>query len=129
MPVEVGEQVDEWLVIRSGLAAGQQVVASGQFLLDSEASLQGVMARAASGEPYRATGVVVEVEGQRVTLDHAPVPALKWPAMTMPFTLAEPALARGLKKGQAVDFAFDKQGDDYRITAIEAQSAASGAKR
>ena len=129
VPVEVGEQVDEWLVIRSGLAAGQQVVASGQFLLDSEASLQSVMARAASGEPYRATGVVVEVEGQRVTLDHAPVPALKWPAMTMPFTLAEPALARGLKKGQAVDFAFDKQGDDYRITAIEAQSAASGAKR
>lgn len=45
--VEIGEQVDEWIVIRSGLVAGQQVVASGQFLLDSEASLQGVMARAA----------------------------------------------------------------------------------
>ena len=45
--VQIGEQVDEWIVIRSGLVAGQQVVASGQFLLDSEASLQGVMARAA----------------------------------------------------------------------------------
>jgi membrane fusion protein, copper/silver efflux system len=55
--VEIGEQVDERIVIRSGLSAGQQVVASGQFLIDSEASLQGVMARApaptmaASGAP------------------------------------------------------------------------------
>jgi Cu(I)/Ag(I) efflux system membrane fusion protein len=44
--VEIGEQVDDRIVIRSGLAAGQQVVASGQFLIDSEASLQGVLARA-----------------------------------------------------------------------------------
>ncbi len=45
--VEIGEQVDDLIVVRSGLSAGQQVVASGQFLLDSEASLQGVMARGA----------------------------------------------------------------------------------
>ncbi len=44
--VEIGEQVDELIVVRSGLSAGQQVVASAQFLIDSEASLQGVMARA-----------------------------------------------------------------------------------
>jgi membrane fusion protein, copper/silver efflux system len=43
--VEIGEQVGERIVVRSGLAAGQQVVASGQFLIDSEASLQGVLAR------------------------------------------------------------------------------------
>jgi Cu(I)/Ag(I) efflux system membrane fusion protein len=124
--VEIGEQVDEWIVIRSGLVAGQQVVASGQFLIDSEASLQGVMARAAAtsaAEPFRTTGVVVEIEGHRITLDHAPVPALRWPAMTMPFSLADAALARGLKKGQAVSFTFDKQGDDYRITAIAPQAA------
>ncbi len=48
-PVEVtvGEQFDDRIVIRSGLVAGQQIVASGQFLIDSEASLQGVLARAA----------------------------------------------------------------------------------
>jgi len=132
VPVEIGEQVDEWVVIRSGLAAGQQVVASGQFLIDSEASLQGVMARTAVGaaiEPYRTTGVVTQIEVDSITLDHAPVPALKWPAMTMAFKLADPTLARGLKEGQSVSFTFDKQGDDYRITAIAPQSAASGAKR
>jgi membrane fusion protein, copper/silver efflux system len=46
--VEIGEQIDDRIVIRTGLAAGQQVVASGQFLIDSEASLQGVLARAAA---------------------------------------------------------------------------------
>ena len=44
--VEIGEQAGDRIVIRSGLSAGQQVVASGQFLIDSEASLQGVLARA-----------------------------------------------------------------------------------
>ena len=135
IPVEIGEQVDEWVVIRSGLAAGQQVVASGQFLIDSEASLQGVMARSAAAaapaaaEPHRTTGVVTQIEGDRITLDHAPVPALKWPSMTMAFKLADPALAHGLKPGQSVSFSFDQQGEDYRITAIAPRVAASGAKR
>jgi Cu(I)/Ag(I) efflux system membrane fusion protein len=128
VPVDIGEELDELIVIRSGLAAGQQVVASGQFLIDSEASLQGVMARGATTQ-YRATGVITRIEAGSITLDHAPVPELKWPAMSMPFTLADPALARGLEPGQAVSFSFDKQGEDYRITAIAPQAAASGAKR
>jgi Cu(I)/Ag(I) efflux system membrane fusion protein len=44
--VELGEELGDQLVIRSGLSAGQQVVASSQFLIDSEASMQGVLARA-----------------------------------------------------------------------------------
>lgn len=141
--VELGEQFGEWLVVRSGVAAGQQVVASGQFLLDSEASLQGLMARSAAAPTYRTTGVVVQVDGGEITLEHAPVPELKWPAMTMPLKLADPALARGLKPGQAVNFALEAQGDEHRVTAIEpaggsaadphaahkAPAAASGAQR
>jgi membrane fusion protein, copper/silver efflux system len=138
--VEIGEQVDEHIVVRGGLMAGQQVVASGQFLVDSEASLQGVLARgltraalapASAASVHRATGVVVDVEPGSLTLEHGPVPALKWPAMTMPFKLASPALAKGLRKGQSVSFGFDKQGDDYRITDIAplaASAAASGAR-
>ena len=41
--VEVGAESQEMTVIRSGLQEGQQVVASGQFLLDSEASLRGII--------------------------------------------------------------------------------------
>jgi len=45
LEIEIGEQYGEHIVVRAGLSAGQQVVASGQFLIDSEASLQGVLAR------------------------------------------------------------------------------------
>ncbi len=41
--VEVGAERDDKLEILSGLQAGQKVVASGQFLLDSEASLRGIV--------------------------------------------------------------------------------------
>ena len=43
-PAEVvlGQEVGDRTVITSGLAEGQKVVASGQFLLDSEASLRGL---------------------------------------------------------------------------------------
>jgi Cu(I)/Ag(I) efflux system membrane fusion protein len=48
-PVEVtlGAEVGNQTVIATGVSEGQQVVASGQFLIDSEASLKGVAARGA----------------------------------------------------------------------------------
>ncbi len=131
--VEIGEQIDDRIVIRSGLAAGQQVVASGQFLIDSEASLQGVLARAASpaasagaisapaaAEEHRARGVVVEIDAGTITLNHEAIPALKWPAMTMAFKLADRKLAQGLAKGQTVEFGLAQQGGDYVITRVGA---------
>jgi len=140
--VEIGEQVADRIVIRSGLAAGQQVVASGQFLVDSEASLQGVLARAAApaapaasaapatgttagkpaapAEAHRGRGVVVAIEGDMLTLTHEPIPSLQWPVMTMPFKLAGRQLAQGLAKGQTVEFGLAKQGDDYVITRVGA---------
>ncbi len=133
--VELGPEADGWVVIRRGIAAGQQVVASGQFLIDSEASMQGVMARAdlpaavpgtapaAAAAEYTASGVVVEMDKDGITLDHGPVPALKWPAMTMPFQWAQPALAQGLKVGQRVEFSFRQQGDEHIVTRIQPAAA------
>jgi Cu(I)/Ag(I) efflux system membrane fusion protein len=43
--VEIGREVGDKVVIRKGLAEGQRVVTSGQFLVDSEASLSSVMPR------------------------------------------------------------------------------------
>jgi membrane fusion protein, copper/silver efflux system len=143
--VEIGEQVDDRIVVRGGLSAGQQVVASGQFLVDSEASLQGVMARAAApgaapaaatpaampaaasaaaaAPEFKARGVVVEIERGAITLQHEAVPALKWPAMTMPFKLASPGVAQGVKKGQAVLFTFRQAGDENVVTRVEPAGA------
>jgi membrane fusion protein, copper/silver efflux system len=119
--------------VRNGVEAGQQVVASGQFLIDSEATLQGVIARAASapataaapaaapaGTEHHVNGIVAAApEGGLITLEHEPVPALKWPGMTMPFQLAQPELGKGLKAGDKVHFSFRQQDGKSVVTAIQ----------
>ncbi len=143
--VEVGEEIDDQLVVLGGLSAGQQVVASAQFLIDSEASLKGLVpameaasapskaapaAAHAGHETYDAVGTIEEISPDEITLSHGAIEALKWPAMTMGFRLDKPTLAAGLKPKQAVTFRFAKQGDDYVVVAIEpARRAASGAKQ
>ena len=47
--VEAGPERNDETVILSGLEAGQQVVVSGQFLIDSEASLLGAYQRIGAG--------------------------------------------------------------------------------
>jgi Cu(I)/Ag(I) efflux system membrane fusion protein len=122
--VELGPEMGERIAIRRGIDAGQQVVASGQFLVDSEATLQGITARAApaaapAAVEHHVDGVVSEApSGDTITLEHPPIPALKWPAMTMPFKLADPAAAKGLKPGDKVHFSFRQQGDDAVISSI-----------
>jgi len=130
-PVEVqlGAEIGDQLVVQGGLEAGQQVVASAQFLIDSEASLRGLLPAVpgaaqehgahGAAPAYTVRGVVEEVSTTEMTLAHDAIPALKWPAMTMGFKLADPRLAAGLAPQQAVRFTFSKQGEDYVITAIE----------
>jgi membrane fusion protein, copper/silver efflux system len=43
--VKIGRDYDRWTEILTGLQPGDEVVASGQFLIDSEASLQGFLSR------------------------------------------------------------------------------------
>ncbi|MDE2488582.1 MAG: efflux RND transporter periplasmic adaptor subunit [Alphaproteobacteria bacterium] len=117
--IQAGRDATGRTEVLAGLSEGERVVASGQFLLDSEASLSGVEARpitetslAASKAPrpalYETRGRVERITPSAVTLSHEPVPAIGWPAMTMTFHLADPALARGLKAGDRVVFAFDR---------------------
>ena len=49
--VKTGRDVDEWTEIVAGLQPGQDVVASGQFLIDSEASLSGFLSRLSNNPP------------------------------------------------------------------------------
>ena len=49
--VQTGRDVGEWTEILAGVQPGEQVVASGQFLIDSEASLQGFLSRLSSNPP------------------------------------------------------------------------------
>jgi Cu(I)/Ag(I) efflux system membrane fusion protein len=115
--VRMGSEGGGRTEILAGLSEGEKVVASGQFLLDSEASLSGIEARPIGGaasapavQPalYEATGRIEKIDANGIMLSHGPVPALKWPAMTMTFRLGDPGLARGFKVGDRVRFGFDQ---------------------
>jgi Cu(I)/Ag(I) efflux system membrane fusion protein len=119
--VQTGRESGDDTEILAGLSEGEKIVASGQFLIDSEASLSGVAARpigsatpaatpAATPSPalYETTGRIEQMTVNSVTLSHEPVPAIGWPAMTMTFALPNPSIARGLKTGDRVRFGFDQ---------------------
>ncbi|TAK78027.1 MAG: efflux RND transporter periplasmic adaptor subunit [Aquabacterium sp.] len=137
VPVQLGEQLGEHTEVLQGLEAGQQVVASGQFLIDSEASMQGLLQRQATLAPapssgpaaalpvHQADGTITEISADEVTLDHGPVPSLQWGAMQMAFKLSRPELARGLRAGQRVHFEFVQTDDGFEIRALQPQPPAS----
>lgn len=124
--VRVGREADGQSAILDGLKAGDKVVLSGQFLLDSEASLSGTVARLEGLEDHKGRGTVVSVDaaGGRVELEHEAIPSLQWPGMTMGFAVEDRKQLVKLKKGDAVEFELrakpDKDGH-YVISRIGAR--------
>jgi Cu(I)/Ag(I) efflux system membrane fusion protein len=117
--VQIGREDRGRTEVLVGLDEGQKVVASGQFLIDSEASLAGVQARplapTAPAQPqptlYETRGLVEALAGDQITFSHEAVPAIGWPAMTMTFKLGSPTLTKGLKVGDRVAFGFEQRPD------------------
>ncbi|XZG68786.1 copper-binding protein [Chitinibacteraceae bacterium HSL-7] len=77
-------------------------------------------AMTAKATSYTTRGDVKKVDAAALsaTLRHAPVPELKWPAMTMGFKLADVSLAKKLVVGKTVEFDFVKNEQGYVITAV-----------
>ncbi|WP_433766255.1 efflux RND transporter periplasmic adaptor subunit [Pseudomonas putida] len=128
-PVEVrlGQESDGKTAILKGLEEGQKVVTSGQFLLDSEASLKGIVTSqeeesppsAAASGLHEADGQIVEINEKEVTLAHGPFKTLGMPGMTMTFPLASPTLMQGLKTGDKVRIAVSQTDDGLRVERLD----------
>ncbi|MBL4718705.1 MAG: efflux RND transporter periplasmic adaptor subunit [Qipengyuania citrea] len=133
--VQIGREAGGRTEILAGLAPGEEVVTSGQFLLDSEASLAGLDVRGIDEVPtaagasetqddadeprtYRASGTIERITARNITLRHGPVAALEWPAMTMTFATEGAAQVRGFKRGDRVSFQFVQGTDGPRLTGI-----------
>jgi Cu(I)/Ag(I) efflux system membrane fusion protein len=109
--IESGGQTE----VKRGLQAGQRVVVSSQFLIDSEANLKGVEARLNDAPAPAAAGKAPRHEGDArlesvgrdaITLSHGPIASMKWGAMTMEFKLPPGGLPRGIAVGDRVRFEF-----------------------
>lgn len=93
------------LVVAANLMLLGLVCAAPIQAADAPAAKAAMPAEAAQG-----TGVVNKVDLAKgvVNIAHEPIAALKWPAMTMDFKVADKKLLDGLKPGQKVSFGIAK---------------------
>jgi len=136
--VQVGTDQGDTVEVTQGLSEGEKVVASGQFLLDSEASLRSVVGNMAAPGPYSASapsnpasmapaatvhvgqGKVESIDAGSITISHGPISALKWPAMTMGFGKPDPKAFPDIKVGDTVRFEFKEGGPSgYQLANVQ----------
>jgi Cu(I)/Ag(I) efflux system membrane fusion protein len=135
VPAEIvtGTEADGRTEVLKGLTEGQKVVASGQFLIDSEASLRGTLRRLGGTAPaaapvHHAIGKVERIAKDSVTISHEPIPSLHWGPMTMPFLPPPGGLPPDVKAGDTVRFDIRREdGGMYRIVTI-ARAAPGGGR-
>ncbi|BAP87641.1 secretion protein HlyD [Burkholderiales bacterium GJ-E10] len=131
-PVEVEPGIESGgqTQIRRGLQAGQRVVVSSQFLIDSEASLRGVEARmggppstaavAPKASHHRGKGRVEAISRDAVTLSHEAIASMHWGPMTMAFKIPPQGLPPAVVVGTRVRFEFFMGPDGLpQLTSIE----------
>lgn len=129
--VVAGLESGDWVEIVSGLEEGDTVVVSGQFLIDSEASLRASFIRmgdtvsdaegATPPEPVMGMGTVNRIDsaGRTLNVSHQPIEALGWPAMTMDFGVTDKVDLGKVPTGKPVHFELvkDEEGN-YLIDSI-----------
>ena len=119
--IVAGIESGDWIEVKSGLEEGEDVVVSGQFLIDSEASTKASFMR--MSQPDNATvkksemamedeislilgmGTITEIfkDEQILKIDHQPIEVLNWPRMEMKFST--------LKDNSEIDFDALNVGD------------------
>lgn len=128
--VKTGRSQSGWVEVTQGLKAGQSVVISGQFLIDSEASLKSALPQMADDQPqqdtpsagptpttYSAVGSIEAIDGDTITISHGPVAALNWGPMTMDF-IASAELRPSLTIGQQINFTFVLPEEGARLVSV-----------
>ncbi|WP_211467165.1 efflux RND transporter periplasmic adaptor subunit [Collimonas silvisoli] len=138
--VEIGSETNGQTEIRKGLDVGQKVVVSGQFLIDSEASLTGTETRMegmatptpskAIGPTHRGEGKVESITKEEITISHGPIPTLQWGAMTMGFKVPAVGLPNNVAVGDTVVFEIHPIKDGaFEISTITPTAAAPMANK
>ncbi|MCB1946454.1 MAG: copper-binding protein, partial [Thauera sp.] len=126
-PVEVrlGVRGSDNIEVLEGLAENDEVVVSANFLIDAESNLQAALAGFSEAEAsvpvYEATGSLEDIfDDGTVMMNHDPIPALQWPAMTMEFGLESKSVLEGVTPGEPLTFRFEDRGNGaFVVTEVE----------
>ena len=136
--VEVGTGTHGQTEILKGLEAGRKVVISGQFLVDSEASLKGTITRMGETSGPRAgtmgaathhgVGRVERIDADEITISHGPIRSLQWGAMTMGFRPPPSGVPGDIHVGNMVAFDIRASKDGaFEIASISRTATAAPA--
>lgn len=133
--VTVGIESNDKVEILTGLKVGENVVTSGQFLIDSETNLKTGLQRLDASKTVQDTQSqssesVPLIEGKGIitglnasthtlTLQHEPIPALNWPVMTMDFTVDKNISLDDFKVGDQVQFVLKNAKENQTITEMK----------
>ncbi|AKU13858.1 cation efflux system transmembrane protein, resistance-nodulation-division (RND) family [Azoarcus sp. CIB] len=127
--VKVGRRGSDHIEIIEGIAAGERVVVSANFLIDAESNLRAALATFTAGKDggaavqhYSADGTLdaIDTSAGTVSITHGAIPALKWPPMTMDFNLASPEVVKNIAPGTPIRFEFEQRtSGEFTITRIE----------
>lgn len=112
-------------MLRMLLAASVGFIAAACSPPATQDSATGEMAgmdmTATAAGPIEGSGTVTAVDAAAgtVTLNHGPIAAVEWPAMTMQFTAEEPSILQGIEVGDSVTFQLKSAEEAQVITAIQ----------
>lgn len=137
--VKAGIESGNYVEILDGVSDGDKIVTSGQFLIDSEASMRASLTRMTepaaedmsdmqdaeqskidSAKKVSGNGVVKMVmsDDRKLNLQHEPIEDLGWPAMTMDFSVADGVDISDLSVDDNVMFQLEQRNDRYLITSV-----------
>jgi Cu(I)/Ag(I) efflux system membrane fusion protein len=133
--VMTGLESGEFIEVLAGIAEGDRIVTSAQFLIDSESSIAGSLQRLGPLDEVpqqRALGRVfasgrvegLDAERRRLRVSHGPIDALGWPSMTMEFDLRPDVSLEGIEPGQSVHFSLvQEQAGEYVMEQVHSSES------
>ena len=130
VPVETGRSDASSTEIIRGLEAGDEVVVSAQFMLDSESAKKADLTRfeheaqrseqTSTPPSAMADGVInrLDKEARIANISRGPIEKWNRPAATMDFSLSDQLDLSGLNTGDSIHFVFEVSNGEFAVTEI-----------
>ena len=134
VPVETGRSDADSVEIHRGLEAGDEVVISAHFMIDSESAKKADLSRfehemamselkapsTTEASSAMADGIInrLDKEARVANISRGPIEKWNRPAATMDFSLSDQLDLSGLNAGDSIHFVFEVSNGEFAVTEI-----------